>query len=123
RVGRLESDRQRGTLARIQALMSLLEGHGNAVMNRVGRDHVSGQARMARVLQARRKARGMSAVLHKLLGIESKLRQYEVGESFIAAVELAAGPHALDAAWRAPEQLPTPAEMAKPLDWLPARPT
>ena len=52
------SEEQRGALADVQALMSVLEGHGNAVMNRLGAQLVDGQARMARVLQARRTARG-----------------------------------------------------------------
>jgi uncharacterized protein (DUF2342 family) len=98
--------------------MTLLEGHGNRVMNELGREHVAGQARMARVLQARRRARGLTGVMHRLLGLESKLRQYEVGEAFIAAVEAEAGPRAIDAAWRGPEQLPTAAELAAPSTWL-----
>jgi coenzyme F420 biosynthesis associated uncharacterized protein len=117
-VGLLASDAQRASLARIQALMSLLEGHGNSVMNRIGRDHVSGQARMARVLSARRTSRGLSAMVHKLLGLESKLRQYEVGEAFIEAVEREAGATALTPAWRGPEWLPTFEELSKPVDWL-----
>ena len=72
--------------------MSLLEGHGNSVMNRLGREHVAGQARMARVLQSRRQSAGLAAFLHKLVGLESKMRQYEVGEAFVAAVEREAGP-------------------------------
>ena len=62
-------------------------------MNQLGREHVAGQARMARVLAgAPRRPRGLAAFLHKLVGLESKMRQYEVGEAFVAAVEREAGP-------------------------------
>jgi putative hydrolase len=117
-VGLIASAEQRGALARVQALMSLLEGHGNSVMNKLGREHVAGQARMARVLQARRQSAGFTAFVHKLIGLESKMRQYEVGESFVAAVEREAGPRAIDAAWRGPEWLPTLDELRAPDEWL-----
>lgn len=117
-VGLLASPEQRGVLGEVQALMSLLEGHGNSVMNALGREHVEGQERMARVLNARRRARGFAGVLHKLLGIDSKMRQYEVGEAFVAAVEREGGPRAIDAAWRGPESLPTADELTSPADWL-----
>jgi coenzyme F420 biosynthesis associated uncharacterized protein len=117
-VALLASSEQRGVLARVQALMSLLEGHGNSVMNELGRLHVAGQERMARVLQARRRSRGVAGLLYKLLGFESKLRQYEVGEAFVAAVERKGGPRAIDAAWRGPEWLPTIDELARPEAWL-----
>jgi coenzyme F420 biosynthesis associated uncharacterized protein len=117
-VALLASEEQRGALANVQALMSLLEGHGNSVMNKLGRDHVAGQARMARVLQARRQSAGMAAFLQKLVGIDSKMRQYEVGEAFVAAIEREAGPRAIDAAWRGPEFLPTIEELSAPRDWL-----
>ena len=42
------------------------------------------------------------------------MRQYEVGEAFVAAVEREAGPRAIDAAWRGPEYLPTLAELQRP---------
>ena len=116
-VALFASQQQRGVLAQVQALMSLLEGHGNSVMNALGRAHVAGQERMARVLQARRRSRGVAGILYKLLGFESKLRQYEVGETFVAAVERAGGPRAIDAAWRAPEYLPTIDELAQPTEW------
>jgi coenzyme F420 biosynthesis associated uncharacterized protein len=117
-VALLASPEQRGVLAKVQALMSLLEGHGNSVMNELGRLHVAGQERMARVLQARRRSRGVTGILYKLLGFESKLRQYEVGEAFVAAVERESGPRAIDAAWRGPESLPTLDELARPDEWL-----
>ena len=117
-VALLATPEHRGTLAQIQALMSVLEGHGNRVMNELGRVHVAGQDRMARVLQARRRSQGVGGLVSKLLGIDSKMRQYEVGEQFVAAVEREAGPRALDAAWRGPEYLPTIDELATPTAWL-----
>jgi uncharacterized protein (DUF2342 family) len=53
-----------------------------------------------------------------LLGLESKLRQYEVGEAFVAAVERKGGPRGIDAAWRGPESLPTIDELTRPATWL-----
>lgn len=117
-VGLLATPEQQQLLARTQALMSLLEGHGNLVMNHLGRDHVAGQARMAQVLQARRRARGLTAMVQKLLGLELKMRQYEVGERFCLGVEREAGLAALDAAWRSPEHLPTLEELDRPSEWL-----
>jgi coenzyme F420 biosynthesis associated uncharacterized protein len=114
----LASPEQRGVLDQMQALMTLLEGHGNRVMNALGKEHVAGQERMARVLQARRRSRGVAAVLHRLVGLESKLRQYEVGEAFVAAVEQNGGTHAIDAAWQSADHLPTTAELADPPAWL-----
>jgi coenzyme F420 biosynthesis associated uncharacterized protein len=117
-VALLATPEHRGTLAQIQALMSVLEGHGNRVMNELGRSHVAGQERMARVLQSRRRSQGIGGLVSKLLGIDSKMRQYEVGEHFVAAVEREAGPRALDAAWRGPEYLPTMDELVTPTAWL-----
>jgi coenzyme F420 biosynthesis associated uncharacterized protein len=117
-VALLASPEQRGVIAQVQALMSVLEGHGNRVMNELGKAHVAGQERMARVLDARRQSRGMQSLLHKLLGLDAKMRQYEVGEAFVAAIEREAGPRALDPAWRGPEWLPTVAELADPHAWL-----
>ena len=117
-VGLIATPEQQVLLDRVQALMSLLEGHGNLVMNHLGRDHVAGQARMARILHARRHAGGLSAVVQKLLGFELKMRQYEIGERFCEAVVREAGLRAIDLAWRDSESLPTLPEMAAPDEWL-----
>ncbi len=117
-VGLFANDEQRAAMDRVQALMSLLEGHGNAVMNQLGAEMVEGQARMASVLSSRRNARGATALLHRLMGLEMKLRQYEVGEAFVDAVTARAGFRALDAAWSGPDALPTLAELTAPDEWL-----
>ncbi len=117
-VALLATPEHRDALAKVQALMSVLEGHGNRVMNELGKAHVAGQERMARVLQSRRRTQGLGGLVTKLVGIDSKLRQYEVGEAFVAAVEHAAGPRGLDPVWRCPEHLPTVAELTAPTEWL-----
>jgi putative hydrolase len=118
-VGLLASDEQRAVIEQVQALMSLLEGHGNVVMDRLGRRHVTGQERMSAALRARRQAGGVGAQFRKLVGIEMKMRQYENGERFILGVEeQTGGLSALDAAWRGPESLPTLIELESPERWL-----
>jgi uncharacterized protein (DUF2342 family) len=50
--------------------------------------------------------------------MEAKLRQYEEGEQFIAAVERSGGPELLDRAWRGPEWLPSLTEIRNPAEWI-----
>src|SRR5262249_11742365 len=117
-VGLFASPEQKGVLSQVQALMSVLEGHGNVVMDDLGLAHVAGQERMSRVLQQRRKNGGVTALLHKMLGIEQKMRQYEVGERFVRGVIAEAGARAIDAVWLAPENLPTLPELDAPPLWV-----
>jgi len=117
-IGLVASDDQRRLLDEAQALMALLEGHGNLVMNTLGRVHVAGQGRMAAVLQARRGAGGWTGQVQKLLGLELKMRQYRLGEDFCEAVVREAGPRGLDAVWLGPAMLPTLEELGRPHEWL-----
>jgi len=117
-VGLFATPEQRGVLGQVQALMSVLEGHGNVVMDDLGREHVAGQERMSRVLSQRRKVGGVTGALHKMLGIEQKMRQYQVGEQFVRGVYEIAGRRAFDSVWQAPENLPTLAELDAPEGWL-----
>jgi coenzyme F420 biosynthesis associated uncharacterized protein len=117
-VGLFATPAQRGVLGQVQALMSVLEGHGNVVMDDLGREHVAGQERMSRVLSQRRKIGGITGVLHKLLGIEQKMKQYEVGEGFVRGVYEIGGRRAFDTVWQAPENLPTVEELSEPARWL-----
>ncbi len=62
---------------------------------------------------------GITGALQKLLGIEQKMKQYEVGERFVRGVYEIGGRPAFDAVWRAPENLPTVAELERARDrWL-----
>ncbi|HEX2154993.1 MAG TPA: zinc-dependent metalloprotease [Acidimicrobiia bacterium] len=116
-LGLFASPAQRETLDEVQALMSLLEGHGHVVMDRIGAGVLRGHARMSRVLKARR-SDPKTQLLFRLTGLEMKMRQYELGEAFIFEVERRAGWEALDAAWTSPAALPTLDEIEDPGRWL-----
>ena len=91
-LGLVATPEQLEGLHRIQALMSLLEGHGDVTMDRAGAADIPSAAHFSAVLRQRRKqAHGLSRILQQLIGIEAKLRQYEEGERFIAAVEESGG--------------------------------
>jgi coenzyme F420 biosynthesis associated uncharacterized protein len=115
----LATPEQRVVIDRLSGLMSLLEGHGDVVMNRASEGHVPHAARFHRVMHERRtQAKGFNKLVQRLLGMEAKLAQYEQGERFIAAVEAARGPRALDPVWRSAENLPTLGEIKDPQRWL-----
>jgi coenzyme F420 biosynthesis associated uncharacterized protein len=113
------SPEQRAVLDRIGGLMSLLEGHGDVVMNRAATGRVPSAERFDRVMKERRRSTGgPSRLLQRLLGIEAKLAQYEAGERFISAIEAARGPRAIDRCWERADNLPTLEEIRAPERWL-----
>jgi coenzyme F420 biosynthesis associated uncharacterized protein len=116
-LGLLASHGQREALDKVQALMSLLEGHGHIVMDRIGEREIVDVDRMSRVLTARR-ADAKSQGMMRLIGMEMKLKQYELGAAFIRSVEDRAGWDALAMAWESPEALPTLAEIEDAESWL-----
>jgi coenzyme F420 biosynthesis associated uncharacterized protein len=118
-VAMLASDEQRVTLDRIGGMMSLLEGHGDVTMDRAGKGFVPSAERFSRVLKTRRASQPAAAkALQKVLGLEAKMRQYEQGERFIAAVEAEGGPSLLARAWDEPDNLPSLEEIRLPQKWL-----
>jgi coenzyme F420 biosynthesis associated uncharacterized protein len=118
-LGLVATPEQLEGLHRIQALMSLLEGHGDVTMDRAGAADIPSAGHFAAVLRQRRKsAHGLSRIMQQLIGIEAKLRQYEEGERFIAAVEDVGGTELLDNAWRGPEWLPSLEEIRDPSVWI-----
>ena len=115
----LAGPEQQVTLARIQGLMSLLEGHGDITMDRAGADRIPSAERFSRVLRQRRQEqRGAAKLLQQAIGLDAKLRQYEEGERFIEAVERAGGPDLLARVWEGPQHLPSADEIRDPDRWI-----
>jgi coenzyme F420 biosynthesis associated uncharacterized protein len=118
-LGLVAPPEQLEVIGRIQAMMSVLEGHGDVTMDRAGADAVPDAPWFSRVLRERRmRAPRPVRLFQQLIGIEAKLRQYQQGETFIRAVEEAAGEDALARVWEGPEMLPTMEEIRHPDDWL-----
>ncbi len=116
----VQTPAQREILARLTAVMSLLEGHADFVMDGVGPDVVPSVAEI-REKFAERRARGagrLDQALRKLLGLDAKLRQYRDGERFVRAVVREVGMDGFNRVWTSPNTLPTKAEIAKPADWV-----
>ena len=118
-IALLASPEQHAVLQKVQGLMSLLEGHGDVTMDRAGAAQIPSAPRFSAVLRDRRtQASAPVRFVQRLVGLEAKLRQYEMGERFIEAVEAAGGPALLDQAWRGPDWLPTLAEIRQPPLWI-----
>ncbi|MGW3494042.1 zinc-dependent metalloprotease [Streptomyces sp. NPDC001020] len=116
----VQTPAQREILGRLTAVMSLLEGHADFVMDGVGPDVVPSVSEIREKFQQRR-ARGASRLdlaLRKLLGLDAKLRQYRDGERFVRAVVEQVGMDGFNHVWTSPNTLPTKAEIAKPADWV-----
>jgi putative hydrolase len=118
-LGLVATPDQLEAIRRIQALMSLLEGHGDVTMDRAGAGVVPGAARFSRTLHERRQqTKGAAKVLQQVLGLEAKFRQYAEGEHFVEEVERVGGSELFDRVWRGPEWLPTLSEIREPSRWV-----
>ena len=114
----LMNDVQRDLFSKMQALMSLLEGHASFVMNRVAADQVQDVDRMRRALKERRRTGGMERGFQRAIGFETKIAQYDTGERFVRTVVDAAGMDAFNRIWGREENLPTLDEIAEPSSWV-----
>ena len=118
-IERLMSEEQRTLFREMQAVMSLLEGFGDHVMDSVGGDLVPGVERISARFHARREQRTpYERAMLRITGMDLKMEQYRRGEAFVAAIERAAGAAALRRLWDGPETLPTPGEIDAPDAWV-----
>lgn len=110
---------RRALLDRVQATMAVVEGHAEHVMDAVGAQLVPSLPQLRSALDRRRRERPPALrLLERLIGLEAKLRQYEDGKRFCDAVAAEGGVAALHRVFRAPDALPTAAELADPSAWL-----
>jgi putative hydrolase len=113
----LDAD-QRRIFNRLQAMMSVVEGHGNFLMDAVGTAIIPTQARMRRSLQSGSWEGPLGKVMRRLLGLDLKRAQYEEGQKFFDAVSAATGRDGVRAVFASAESLPTLEEIRSPELWL-----
>lgn len=111
-------------LTRLVALLTLLEGHADAVLDAVEPGRMPSVHRLRAVLSRtpRSYGRGLSAgpgaLLGRLIGLDAKETQYADGAAFARAVIARVGHKGLNTVWAAPDNLPLPDEIARPEQWI-----
>jgi coenzyme F420 biosynthesis associated uncharacterized protein len=116
---RLMSPRQLETFQRTQALMSLLEGYSNHVMNAAGERLLPGFRQIHDRFERRNEARGsVERAIMRLTGLDLKMEQYEAGERFVASVIEARDRSFLNRVWDGPANLPSLVEIRQPWLWV-----
>ncbi|HYO44912.1 MAG TPA: zinc-dependent metalloprotease [Candidatus Limnocylindrales bacterium] len=116
---RLMTDEQRRLFRETQAVMALLEGFGDHVMDAAGKDLVPGVERISARFHGRRANRTpFERAMLRITGLDLKMDQYRKGEEFVAGIERLAGAPALRRLWDGPETLPTPDEITRPAEWV-----
>ncbi|WP_189924831.1 zinc-dependent metalloprotease [Kitasatospora xanthocidica] len=116
----VQSPAQREILGRLTAVMSLLEGHADVVMDGVGPAVVPTVAEIREKFQQRRDrgANRLDLLLRRLLGMDAKLRQYQDGAVFVRGVVAQVGMEGFNRVWTSPNTLPTKEEIHDPAAWV-----
>jgi coenzyme F420 biosynthesis associated uncharacterized protein len=115
----VQTPEQLRVLDRLTGVMSLLEGHGDVVMDGVGPEVVPTVADIRRKFDRRRQATGpVDRAIRRLFGIDLKMAQYAEGARFVRAVVNAVGMHRFNTVWTSPATLPDKAEIRDPAAWM-----
>jgi coenzyme F420 biosynthesis associated uncharacterized protein len=118
-IERLMGTEQLQLFRQTQAVMSLLEGFSDYVMDEVGRDLVPDVERISARFHDRRERRSaFERAILRLTGMDLKMEQYRKGERFVRAIADERGRSALDRLWDGPDSLPRPGEIDRPGLWI-----
>ena len=116
---------EREHLARLSAILALLEGHAEAVLDAVDPSRMPSVHRLRAVLDRTRRAScgsgpgaGAGPLLNRLIGMETKEAQYADGAAFVRAVVERVGYTGLNTVWGGPANLPLPEEIPRPDRWI-----
>jgi coenzyme F420 biosynthesis associated uncharacterized protein len=115
----VQTGEQRALMGRVQAAMAVIEGYSEHVMDAIAEEAIPEHERLRTAMDERRRSRSApERIIERLLGLDIKLRQYELGKRFCDAVAATAGMEGLNKVWSAPEALPTAEELEAPDAWL-----
>ncbi|HEY8057839.1 MAG TPA: zinc-dependent metalloprotease [Acidimicrobiales bacterium] len=118
-LGAVQSPAQRALLPQLDALVAVVIGYADHVMDSIGEGLISSYGMLAEALRRRRVTTDESSrFVERLLGLELTQDQCDRGEAFVAGVVERAGNRGLERLWRSERELPTPAEVDAPGLWL-----
>jgi coenzyme F420 biosynthesis associated uncharacterized protein len=110
---------QKELFQKLQAMMSVIEGYSNYIMNAVGARLLPSYEYIKQRIEERAAQRTIvDRLFSRLTGMAIKMEQYRVGESFITAVAAERGISFANLVWEGPDYLPTLDELRQPTDWI-----
>ena len=115
----VQTREQRDLMNRLQAAMAVIEGYAEYVMDALGPRLLPAYEGLREAMERRRRSRSTpERILGRLLGLDLKMRQYELGRAFCEAVANEGGMEALNRVWESPDALPDLGELDRPPDWV-----
>ena len=115
----VQTREQTRLMKRIQAAMAVVEGYAEHAMDAVGAGVLPGYEGLRAAMERRRQSRSApERILQQLLGLDLKLRQYELGKRFCDEVVALEGVETLNRVWSAPDALPSLGELSHPREWI-----
>ncbi|RFS81543.1 coenzyme F420 biosynthesis-associated protein [Actinomadura spongiicola] len=118
-IDAIQSPEQRAILDRLTAVMTLVEGHGDYVMDAVGPEVVPSVQQIRSRFQGRRDGSSkLDKTIRRLLGIDLKMKQYAEGSRFVRRVVTEVGMSGFNQVWQSAETLPTHDEIKEPTLWI-----
>jgi uncharacterized protein (DUF2342 family) len=118
-LGALRSPAQAALLPALEALVAVVVGVVDEIVETVSTGLLSDAGRLTEALHRRRvEAAPADRLVEQLLGLELGTATFERGSSFVEGVLERGGSAALAPLWRDERGLPTPAEVDAPGLWL-----
>jgi coenzyme F420 biosynthesis associated uncharacterized protein len=115
----LQTPAQRELFRELQALMSLVEGFSNHIMNVIGKQILPNFEQIERRIEARKGSKTLvEQLFNRITGMDLKLLQYQQGQQFIDTVVERHGIAFALKAWERAENLPTLDEIRNPERWI-----
>ncbi len=115
----LQTPVQRELFNELQALMSLVEGYSNHIMNAIGKQVLPNFEEIERRIEARKGSRNLAEQLfNRITGMDLKMLQYQQGQKFVDTVVERRGIRFATKVWERAENLPSLEEIRNPERWI-----
>jgi len=118
-LGAMRSPAQEELLPRLDALVTVIVGYVDHIMDRIGTTLVPSYEQVTEAVRRRRvEASESDRYVEQLFGLQLSQDRYDRGAAFVDGVVERAGAAALERLWHSERELPTPAELDAPGLWL-----
>ena len=118
-LGAVRSPEQEALLPRLEALVAVVIGYVDHVMDNIGSTLIGSYRQVTEAVRRRRVGTGEAdRFVERILGLDLTQEQVDRGAAFVDGVVERSGGKGLDRLWADERNLPTPAEVDAPGLWL-----